>query len=67
MELMKEIFDFPKIADLLNGDDGRPKFNITINSLHGGLSHMSFYLFFLSLSISSQHISMNTPTLTLCI
>lgn len=35
MELMKEIFDFPKIAALLKGDDGQPKFNLTLNSLNG--------------------------------
>ncbi|KAI0237271.1 Phosphoglucomutase-1 [Lamellibrachia satsuma] len=35
MELMKEIFDFPKIRALLKGAEGMPKFNLTLNSLNG--------------------------------
>ena len=59
MELMKEIFDFPKIAALLKGDDGRPKFNITVNSLHGGLSHMSCSPEIYSFSTLAFHINIS--------
>ncbi|KAI5701311.1 hypothetical protein M8J75_008251 [Diaphorina citri] len=35
LQLMKEIFDFPKLQSLIKGSSGRPPFKLLINSMHG--------------------------------
>lgn len=36
VDLMKEIFDFPAIKKLIQGSNGKPGFQVTIDSLNGG-------------------------------
>lgn len=36
VKLMKEIFDFDSLRDLLKGTEGREPFKVLINSLNGG-------------------------------
>ena len=36
--LMKEIFDFGKLKELIRGDGNRPPFNVLIDSMNGGKS-----------------------------
>lgn len=33
---MKDIFDFPRLKNLIRGDDKRPPFNILLDSMNGG-------------------------------
>jgi phosphoglucomutase len=40
VKLMKEIFDFDSLRDLLKGTEGREPFKILINSLNGGKLNM---------------------------
>ncbi|XP_018323607.1 phosphoglucomutase [Agrilus planipennis] len=35
VELMKSIFDFPKLKTLIRGTDGQPPFNVLIDSMNG--------------------------------
>lgn len=34
--LMKDIFDFQKLRQLIRGNDKRPPFNVLIDSMNGG-------------------------------
>ena len=43
LDYMKEIFDFPSIKQLLAGEGGQKKLNVTANSLHGGKSVLLYF------------------------
>lgn len=36
LNLMKEIFDFNTLKDLIQGGNKKPPFKVLINSMHGG-------------------------------
>lgn len=36
VQLMKTIFDFPKLRNLIRGTDSRPPYNVLIDSMNGG-------------------------------
>jgi len=40
VRLMKDIFDFDSLRDLLKGSAGRKPFKVLINSLNGGKLHV---------------------------
>jgi phosphoglucomutase len=43
VSLMKHIFDFSSLRNLLKGNEGQEPFTVLINSLHGGKLHVLFY------------------------
>lgn len=43
VKLMKEIFDFDSLRDLLKGTEGREPFKVLINSLNGGKLNMHIF------------------------
>jgi phosphoglucomutase len=43
VSLMKDIFDFNSLRDLLKGTEGRDPFRVLINSLNGGKLHIHIF------------------------
>jgi phosphoglucomutase len=43
VSLMKHIFDFSSLRDLLKGSEGHEPFRVLINSLNGGKLHVLCY------------------------
>ena len=43
VSLMKHVFDFSSLRNLLKGNEGQEPFKVLINSLHGGKLHVLFH------------------------
>jgi Phosphoglucomutase len=43
VSLLKHIFDFSSLRNLLKGSEGQEPFKVLINSMHGGKLHVLIY------------------------